>query len=133
MVAPQHDRDDPRIQQRLEPILDHLVGVLGVTGIHREVPVIHPRTMVEDPDVQNLVVMAQQRRDAPDSLGAKSRPHPVGGAGIEGNPHDCEVDPLRRLDVGQTHERLYPREPGRLPRINRSIIRHTWTHIPTRF
>ena len=44
----------------LEPLLDHLVRILDVARVHREIPVVDARVVIEDDDVENIIVVAQQ-------------------------------------------------------------------------
>ena len=97
MIPSQGYGNDPRVDNRLQPLFDHPVGFLDVAGHHSDVAVIDTGNEIEDIDPEDRVVPADHYGNIPDGRGTEPLPRAVAAARVERNPHDRDVHVFGRL------------------------------------
>ena len=74
VVAAEHEREDARVDERGEPLLDPPVGALGVARRDREVAIVDDGDGFHHVDTVRGVVGTEQGRRRADAFGAEARP-----------------------------------------------------------
>ena len=124
MVAPEDERHDAPVQDRLQLLGDLCRRALGVPGRDREVARIHDRKRPEDVDALDRMPGAEQDRCIADGGRSETSPGTHGRRRVERDADHGDVHAVELvLNERAAGERADPRVPGCLARIRRSISR----------
>ena len=123
VVAADQQRDDTRLDDRADRLLDRLVAPRDVAGHDRDVAVVDARQDIEGLHVEVGVVRPEHHARRADRVRAEAPANAIGHAGVERHADDRQVDILERPDVGQPGEGGRPGEPRALERILREVAR----------
>src|SRR5581483_7170719 len=119
MIAANAHWTRARVEHIPKLFRDTPVGVLDGQGVDREVPKIRDAPFFKRIDLEYGIPGPDHRRLHTDVSGAKARPGPVGGAAIEGNADERNIELFWVADMRQPHE---GRNAGKA-RINQRIHR----------
>ena len=123
VVAAEREREDARVDDRREPLLDAPVRPLGVARRDGQVAVVDDRERLAEIDAEPRVVRAEQRRRGADRLRPEARARPIRDRGVERNPVDGGVDAGELRHVREPHEGPHAGEAWVDARVDRAIRR----------
>ena len=124
VIAADEDRDDARLDDRRDGLLDRGVRPLREAGHDRDVAEVDARQDLERLHVEVRVVRPEHDRRLADGVRPEPAADPVRHPGVERHPDEGDVDVLERPDVRQPGEGRRAGEPRGLERVLGDVAGH---------
>ena len=104
VISADADGTRARVGHFAQLVRDAVVGIVQGERINREVAVIGDAPMRKRVDIQHRVPRTNNGALLAHMARTEARPRTVGGAAIEGDPNERNIEFLRARNVRQAHE-----------------------------